>query len=231
MTNITPSKAIRVSIKLGDIPLNVYQMPDGTYKLAGRNVTDAIGEPKNSLTQKMGVKSLKALPHADLACPSIKAESGESFTPIAIEDAALYWGIMSDLGNKKATAILVACTVEAIERRADHALGIEREEKERNERAKLRMSRLLARSNWTDALKQRHLSLFGVTPKAEQYKQWTGEVNLALFKRWHFYCDRDNMTIDQQRIIEQFEFMCCRMANKHPQATPEAILDIALSTF
>lgn len=134
-------------------------------------------------------------------------------------------------GNPVASAFVDAMITEAIERRFDHAFNVKRSEEERNERAKLRMSRLLARSSWTDTLKQRHTDLYGFPPSSEQYKQWTGMVNLALFKRWHFYCDRDNMTTDQQRIIEQFEFMCCRMANKHPKSSPDKILDIALSTF
>ena len=225
------TKAIRVEIKLGDIPLNVYQMPDGGYKLAGRNVTDAIGEPKNSLSQKMGVKTLKALPHADLACPSIKAESGESFIPVAIQDAALYWGIMSDLGNKKATAILVASTVEAIERRADHALGIQVKEEERNALMKLRVTRLLARRKWTDKLQQRHIDLYGFPPSSDQFKAWTVMANLALFNRPHFHCDRDTMSIDEQLIIESFETLCCRWADRLPQGTPDQVLEKVLANF
>lgn len=232
MSSSILTKAVRVQIKLGDIPLDVYQLPDGSYKLAGKQITDAIEKPNNSLYRFYGVKSLKALPHKGLgSIQSIKTNEGGSFIPVEIETATNYWLQMAFKGNVKAKAIAQACMVESIERRADHALGIMRSEQERNERLKLRMSRLLARSSWTDTLKQRHQDLFGSAPSSEQYKQWTGNVNLALFNRWHFYCDRDNMTIDQQRVIEQFEFMCCRMADKHPNATPEKILDIALSTF
>ena len=150
MTNITPSKAIRVGISLGEIPLDVYQMPSLIYKMSGRNVTDAIDEPNNSLIRIHGVKSLKALPHADSSLIQVKAVTGETFIPVSIEDAAFYWAEMAQRGNNKAKAILIACTVESIERRADHALGIMRSEDERNERSKLRMSRVLARYSWTD---------------------------------------------------------------------------------
>ena len=60
-------KAERATITVGSIEMNVYQMPDGNYKLAGRNVTDAVEESANSLLRKLGVKSLKALPGADLS--------------------------------------------------------------------------------------------------------------------------------------------------------------------
>lgn len=224
------TKAVRVQIKLGDVPLNVYQMPNGRYQLAGRNVTDAIDEDDKTLTRKMGVKSLKALPHAGLACP-IKADTGESFIPVAIEDAAAYWGKMAEEGNKKAAAILVACTIESIERRADHALGILVDEQTRNARFELRTQRLLTRRKWTDTLKERSLELYGVEPSAEQYREWTVKANLALFERKHFKCDRDTMTEDEQGIIERFEFICCRQAKKRPGASPDEVLDFALQLF
>jgi hypothetical protein len=127
-------KAVRAQILLGDIPLNVYQLPSGRYKLAGRNVTDVAGEPNNSLIRAMGVKSLKDLPGADLSLIQVKADTGEIFIAVAIEDAAAYWGKMAIAGNVLAVGILVASAIEAIERRADAAFGNEKSEGERNER-------------------------------------------------------------------------------------------------
>lgn len=225
------TKAIRIEIKLGDIPLNVYEMPNGSYKLAGRNVTDAIGMRAGSLSEKMGVKTLKALPHAGFDCPTIKANTGESFIPVAIEDAVAYWGIMARSGNDKAYAVLVACAIEAIERRADHARGIQVKEEERNERLKLRETRLLARRKWTDKLQQRHIELYGYPPSSDQFKAWTVAANLALFNRRHFFCDRDTMTIDEQLIIESFETLCCRKASQYPKDTPDEILQKVFAAF
>lgn len=92
-------KAVRASIKLGSIPIDVYLMPDGSYRLAGRNVTDAVNEENKSLTRFYKVKSLKDLPCVDLNLIQIKAETGESFIPIAIQDAAVYWGIAHRKGT------------------------------------------------------------------------------------------------------------------------------------
>lgn len=223
------SKAAIAIVDFGFCQAEGLMLPDGSYGI--------------SATQSN--KFLKFAGHPNYVNRSLKRLLGEGFAPIRVsselnsnkvnvlplEQFKQLIRILDKQGNPIAAAFVDAMITEAIERRFDHAFNVKRSEDERNERLKLRMSRLLARSNWTDTLKQRHLDLFGINPQAEQYKQWTGEVNLALFKRWHFYCDRDNMTIDQQRIIEQFEFMCCRMANKHPNATPEKILEIALSTF
>jgi hypothetical protein len=145
-------KAVRAQIFLGDISLNVYQMPDGTYRLAGKNVTDAIQEEHKSLGRFYGVKSLKDLPSNDLALGTIKSESGESFIPVAIEDAAKYWYSKSLGGNELAQALALACLIESIERRADAAFGIQRTDEERNQRLQQRLEGKATRYEWTDAI-------------------------------------------------------------------------------
>ena len=147
-------KASRAVIELGSIPLNVYLMPDGTYRLAGRNVTDAVDEVNTSLMRSFGVKSLKSLPGADPDLMQVKTETGESFIPVAIEDAAVYWGRCYEKKNAKAAAILVACAIESIERRADKAFGKTRSEEEYNERFKNRVNGILTRRSLCDAIKE-----------------------------------------------------------------------------
>ena len=228
----TTKKAVRVQIYLGNIPFNVYQLSDGSYKLAGRNVTSAIGDNNHkSLGRELGVKSLKHLPNANQSLGQIKAETGESFIPVAIEDAVSYWVIKSQKGNKIASSILGSCAIEAIERRADKALGKEVSEKERNERLELRMRRLQARHEWTDILRDRSLELFGEKPTPEKYRQWTVKVNNQLFNQPHFWRDRDNMEDFEQITITNFEFMAKRRAKQHPQATPDELVELALDTF
>ena len=120
----TTIKAVRGKICLGsEIVINVYRLPDATYRLAGRNVTDAVEEPANSLLREMGVKSLKALPGADLSLLQVKADSGEFFIPVSIEDAVDYW-IEISAGNKKAKAIIKALAMETLERRADREFNV-----------------------------------------------------------------------------------------------------------
>lgn len=178
-------KAIRAEIFLGDISLNVYQMPNGEYKLAGRNVTDAVGEHNSSLTREMGVKSLKALPNADLSLTHLKAESGETFIPVAIQDATEYWGRVAKKGNHLAIAILVASATEAIERRADAAFNVKRTEEERNERFKARVEGKIARRTFTDAIQayiDRHPELSGSRINF-MYNNASDRVNKAVFGR------------------------------------------------
>ena len=136
-----------------EIQINAYLLPDGRIKLAGRNVTDAIEEPNNSLARIMGVKSLKALPGADSSLIQVKTETGEKLTPVSIDDAIAYWTKMAIKGNHRAATLIGALAAESIERRVDRAFGIQRTEEERD----LRLStRIATRKDFrwlTDALK------------------------------------------------------------------------------
>jgi hypothetical protein len=233
-------KAVRAEIRLGDIPLNVYMLPDGRYKLSGRNVTDAIDEASNSVLRIMRVKSLKDLPHAGLERYKLTAgKEGSPFDPLSIEDAATYWGEMSQRGNKKATAILVACAIEAIERRADAVFKIQRTEEERNERLKERIQGKLIRRTFTDAIQDyqgRHPELSD-TAKKFLYINASDAVNRAVFGRqsYKLFADlgipknallRDYLNPIELRHIQQVEDLAIRLIDSLDMP-PKAAVDEA----
>ena len=201
-------RAERVTIQLGDIPLNVYQLPDGSYRLSGRNITEAIKEAPNTLSRSMGVKTLEALPGAGSERYKVSAgKDGSPFHPVAVEDAVTYWGIRAQQGNALAVGLLTACAIEAIERRADKALGVKRSEEERNLLLESRTKRIAARFAWTDIIKQDQERRGVYSSKAGNYEfaEFTRMVNQRLFGVSHFKCNRDLMNQDQQMDIIAFE--------------------------
>ena len=200
-------KAQRALVDIAGIEVFGYLLPDGTYKLAGRNVTDAIEEEHKTLSRKLGVKSLKDLPNNDLSLGQIKAISGETFIPVSIEDAIEYWYLMAMTGNKKAAALLKALAIESIERRLDRVFNKEVSEKERDLKLAERFKRLEARKEWTDTVKeiQECRGYYNTRKGTEEFKELTVLVNLKLFGTPHFKCNRDNMTPSQQKRITQFE--------------------------
>jgi hypothetical protein len=237
--NHSISKAQRAQISIAGICVNVYFLPDATYRLAGKNVTDAIGVDHKSLGRTMRVKTLKALPHAGLNLIPIKADSGESFIPVAIEDAIVYWGIMATKGNQNAFALIVALATESLERRADSVFKIKRSEEEYEARTKLRRERVLARQSWTDQIKlrQEHHGYYRdengkVSAKAsEEYKRLTIKVNLVLFGQPHFEGNRDNMTLEQQSTIHAFETFMARWGAKYPDKEATVLVQDCLNLF
>jgi len=150
---------------------------------------------------------------------------------ISLEDFSKVIYELQKKGNPVADAFLRALIIEGIERRFDKAFGKFVEEQERNSRIQLRMERILARTEWTDILMKRSLELYGVKPKAEDYRRWTIYVNKMLFGQPHFQCDRDNMTEWQQRLIKSFETTASFKAERYPKATPEEILTMTVNVF
>lgn len=213
-------KAERAVIELGSIPLNVYQLPDGSYRLSGRNVTDAVEEDNNTLIRFYGVKSLNDLPSAGLERYKINAgKEGSPFSPVAIQDAAVYWGHCAQKGNALASAILVACAIESIERRADKAFGKARSEAEYNTRMKARIEGMVVRRSLCDVIKAyilRHPELSENTAKW-LYKNTTNRIYKAIFDRnkkkltEDLKADpdklRDSLTAQELREVERMEDM------------------------
>jgi hypothetical protein len=235
----TSKKAQRAKVLVAGMEMNVYLMPDATYRLAGRNVTDAIDMEHKSLGRIMGVKSLKALPGADLTLGQVKAETGESFIPVSLEDAITYWGIMATKGNKEALALISALAIESLERRADTAFNRQRTEEEYEFRTELRRKRIVTRYLWTDQIKMRQEEQGyyrdedgKITQQAtDEYRELTRQVNQALFARPHFNCNRDTMTLKQQIAIEGFEELLTRWGAKHPNKNASELVADCLDIY
>jgi hypothetical protein len=132
------TKAIQATIFLGNIPLDVYQLPDGSYKLYAESVTGAIDKQGRDLLTFLRGKSLQALPFKGynlVQASKVEVEGQGGFIkPIPVPLATSYWLHRAFKGNVKAQAIAQACMIESIERRADMAFNLKRTEEEYNKR-------------------------------------------------------------------------------------------------
>jgi hypothetical protein len=171
-------KATRATISIGDITLNVYQLPDGSYRLSGRNVTDAVGEEPNGLARVFGVRSIKDLPilKSQSGTPGKEkamkpaqgkgseryidrrkinpGKEGSPFWELMIEEAVVYWAAVAGKGNKSALALIAALAIETVERRADRVFGVQVEEQERDDRLKVRIKTIKVRLDFTQEVKE-----------------------------------------------------------------------------
>lgn len=129
-------KAISATILLGAIPLHVYQLPDGGYKVDAIGVMGAVDKNGNALTKFLTGKSALALPfngYNFTQAPSIPVEGNAQFIkPIPIALATAYWLNEATKGNVKAIALVQASMAESIERRADVVFNLKRTESEYN---------------------------------------------------------------------------------------------------
>ncbi|NEO52486.1 MAG: hypothetical protein F6K54_05010 [Okeania sp. SIO3B5] len=130
------TKAVKATIYLGEIPLDVYQTNDGKYHLHIESVTSAIDEKNRDLERFIKGKSEFAL--------DFKGSNLNSFDKVRVEGdeviiisipvplATSYWHYRSKNRNKKADAIVQACMRESVERRADSAFKVQRTESDYN---------------------------------------------------------------------------------------------------
>ena len=88
-------KAISATILLGAIPLSVYQLPDGGYKVDAIGVMNAVDKKGSALTKFLAGKSVLALPfngYNFTQAPSLPVEgNAQLIKPIPIPLATAYW--------------------------------------------------------------------------------------------------------------------------------------------
>jgi hypothetical protein len=127
-------KAVRATIKIGDIELDCYQMPDREYRMSKTQICQVVNLNPKRLSEIFELKHLQALlPQGfQLSEVSIKSTvegSKGKADLLPLSYAALLW---SEVPEGK--ALTQSCVIETLERRADQAFGIKRSEEERNDR-------------------------------------------------------------------------------------------------
>lgn len=135
-------KAERASILLAGKEVEVFRMPNGSYKYSTTSTTAAIGKNTNDWANYQrsikGSTSSHLLPENTLntlqeaGSTSSHLEKQPTLVSVgrtrikAVDDVevAAYWVWKSVNGNKEALALTTALTVEALKRRADTAFGV-----------------------------------------------------------------------------------------------------------
>jgi hypothetical protein len=185
---MTTQKATRATIKLGNIELDGFQKPDGSYCLSQTQVCEIVQKDKRSMRDFLASESPLALPYKALSGGKskgtnltklvVQGDTAQNITEVPLELAFVYWLKESSQGNLTAIGLVAACGMESIERRLDAAFGIKRSEQERNDRLEARIDHADGwRKNFTDwqkldgcesgldyALRVKQLKAFGGLP-------------------------------------------------------------------
>lgn len=123
-------KAKRATIQLGDRELDVFQLPDGSYRLSQAQVAQAVEKPEANFRNFLGTKWLKALPGIDSSTETFsKVEYEGRGRPINAVPPAIafaFWVFQVWQRNHAALPLVIALGAETLTRRADTAFGIQR---------------------------------------------------------------------------------------------------------
>lgn len=231
-------KAIRAEILLGDIPLEVFMLPGGEYRLLQSQVEQCVKATERSFRNFLASKSPYLLPYIGFKTGNSKLsikDAPSKITPVPIEVAVAFWTKEAMVGNQLALALVAACAAEAVERRADTAFGKDRTEQERNERIKIRMAGIVTRRDWTDAIKDyldRHSEL------SDNYRHFiyanvsdclnkaiTGKTakQLCEERQCHKNKLRDSHSQDDLRICDHVEAIAMKLIDKNDLEPLEAM--------
>jgi hypothetical protein len=127
-------KATRTTIKYGSVDLEVFMLPDGTYKLSQTQAGLSINKRPASLNEFLAGKSSEALPHKDSSLVEVEIDSrpGIKFNAVPIKLIVSYWTYWANKGNTLAQALLAAGTEETINRLCDTAFNVIKSDEEYN---------------------------------------------------------------------------------------------------
>jgi hypothetical protein len=133
-------KAKRATVLIGDLEVDGFQMPDGSYRMSQAGTAEAVGLGRQNVSDFLRSKAIKGLLGEGYTgqISQVEVESADQargqtrINALPIEAVNAYWHWQSHRGNKRALALCMALSAETLERRFDAAFAIERSETERN---------------------------------------------------------------------------------------------------
>ena len=161
-------KATRATVAIGDLIVDAFMLPDGSYRMSLSQAANCIGKEAQGISNFLKSKTLKRLldkaqgisnflPESltlpivedvynpDLFVVEISDDANKGQTRIRgvhLEIVGLYWQWECLQGNKQAFALATSLTLESLERRFDNAFGVVRTEQERNDTTTARIKAL-----------------------------------------------------------------------------------------
>jgi hypothetical protein len=242
-------KAVREKITLGDIELDVFQLPDGSYGYTYEWLGTVIGRDKSILSDKKSPFYLynlnKSLSKEALTNQRVFVEgiSKAKLNYLTDPQLMVVLGSLAYMVPDKVVPFLVACGIEALERRADAAFRVVRDEEERNDRMAARQKGKVARRSLTDVIRDYmeshnvsdnykrfifancsdHLNKIILGAKAKQAREFYQIPESSLL--------RNHIPVDALRELELTEEMAARLIEERDMEPFEAVKQACLVCF
>lgn len=180
MTDST--KATRATIQIGDLTVDGFMLPDGSYRMSQTQAAESIGKPQRNAGRFLSSNTIKSLLGNTYTPDSIEAEGIEGqrgsprFNALPLNVVAAYWVYECNKGNKQALPLVLAMTTESLTRRFDNAFGIQRSEDEYNQLLRDQNAALQATlQDLSDAYAEPDLLREQVVRLEEQVREMGGE--------------------------------------------------------
>jgi hypothetical protein len=139
-------KATRQIIAIGNIEVEGFMLPDGSYRMSQTQAAECVGLEERNARDFLQTNALKRLlgdgytpaisqtSPIEIEAPEGQARGGSRIVPLPLEIVSAYWLWQSHRGNKTALSFCLALVTESLERRFDGAFGVARSTSEYNQR-------------------------------------------------------------------------------------------------
>jgi hypothetical protein len=238
-------------ITIGGIPIPVYMMPDGEYRWSMRQASKAIGYGDTWLRD-----TIRADGNALVKLKSYGFENdvievlGQGFIEthlISTSDFLASVAYAALVGERKqAVALLVASMQETLERRADYAFGVVRDEDEYIQKFEYRYASMILNKNlrsavseWINSQSQVELQQYIKIHRLKGgqrgiYARTLGEIYQAVFGKWKkdinkcldvplYRTPKDSVHVTQLQRITQIEDLAAKYIIRKGEKPIEAI--------
>ncbi len=146
-------KATRASVAIGNLDIEAFMLPDGSYRMSQTQASEAVGLSRQNVSDFLRSNAIKTLLGEGYTSPISESEQieiesqgdkrGQSrFISVPLEIVGAYWLWQSFRGNKKALPLCIALITESLERRFDDAFGVVHTDQERNDLLSQRTQKL-----------------------------------------------------------------------------------------
>lgn len=146
---MTETKATRATVTIGNLAIEGFMLPDGSYRLSLTQAADTIGLTARNAFAFLESKAFKSLTGegytdslSEIEADDRQGRGGSRIRSLPLEVAVIYWLWQCYRGNKQALNLMVALGTEGLERRFDAAFGVSRTEQERDDRLSSRIQQL-----------------------------------------------------------------------------------------
>lgn len=142
------NKATRSVVAIGELEIEGFQMPDGSYRMSQTQAAEVVGKDEINARRFLDSKGIKVLLGKGYTPDTVEVEAagqvrGQTrINALPLEVVTAFWVWQCSRGNKQAIALVMALATEALDRRFDAAFGVTRSEAEYDERFSDRVGRL-----------------------------------------------------------------------------------------
>lgn len=151
---MTTTNAKRATIKLGNIELDAFQMPDGSYRYSYELLATILERDKSILSDKKSPYNIKKLTGNQETNLKVKLDGiGYSYNSITQEDFGKALLRLVKLGCTKADTYAEAIIEESLEKRANAAFDVVSTLEEENAKTAQRIKNKVVRRTLTDAIR------------------------------------------------------------------------------